>query len=160
MLQQVLRLLLEERVSIRNLTLILEAIAEVYTSQASAEVICEHVRHRIGFQLVAGIQEPDGAVPLIQLAPAWEELFQKYQMPEGSGIVDVALPPGEFNRLAASIAERIAHAGAQGRYPAVITSTKRRRFLHTVLTAKGIRNPVLSFEEIGTNTRPAVLGLA
>ena len=99
-------------------------------------------------------------MPLIQLGPSWEELFQKFQLPEGSGIVDVALPPAEFNRLAGSIAERIAQAGAQGRYPAVITSTKRRRFLHTVLTAKGIRNPVLSFEEIGTGARPAVLGLA
>ena len=123
-------------------------------------MICEHVRHRIGFQLVAEIQEADGALPLIQLNPAWEELFQTYQMPDGSGIVDVALPPAEFNRLANSVAERIAHAGAQGRYPAVVTSTKRRRFLHTVLTAKGIRNPVLSFEEIGTSARPAVLGLA
>ena len=109
---------------------------------------------------LAGLQEADGALPLIQLSPSWEELFQSYQLPEGSGIVDVALPPGEFNRLANSIAEKIAHAGAQGRYPAVVTSTKRRRFLHTVLTAKGIRNPVLSFEEIGTGTRPAVLGLA
>ena len=116
-------------------------------------MICEHVRHRLGFQLVAGLQEADGALPLIQLNPAWEELFQTYQLPEGSGIVDVALPPAEFNRLANSVAEKIAQAGAQGRYPAVVTSTKRRRFLHTVLTAKGIRNPVLSFEEIGTDAR-------
>jgi flagellar biosynthesis protein FlhA len=159
-LQSVLRLLLEERVSIRNLPLILEAIAEAAGPQVSAEVICEHVRHRLGFQLVAGLQEADGALPLIQLNPAWEELFQSYQLPEGSGIVDVALPPGEFNRLANSIAEKIAHAGSQGRYPAVVTSTKRRRFLHTVLLAKGIRNPVLSFEEVGTGARPAVLGLA
>ena len=42
----------------------------------------------------------------------------------------------------------------------MVTSTKRRRFLHTVLTAKGIRNPVLSFEEVGSNVRPAVLGMA
>ncbi len=159
-LQSVLRLLLEERVSIRNLPLILEAIGEVYTSNTSPEAICEHVRHRLGFQLVAGIQEADGAVPLIQLNPSWEEMFQQYQLPEGSGIVDVALPPAEFNRLANAIADRIATAGAQGRYPAVVTSTKRRRFLHTVMNAKGIRNPVLSFEEIGTSAKPAVLGLA
>ena len=75
-------------------------------------------------------------------------------------MVNIALPPGDFNRLANSIAERISSAGSQGRYPAVVTSTKRRRFLHTVLSAKGIRNPVLSFEEIGTQARPAVLGLA
>lgn len=159
-LQAVLRLLLEERVSVRNLPLIFEGIAEVYSPQAGAAVISEHVRHRLGFQLVAEIREADGALPLIQLTPAWEELFQKYQLPEGSGIVDVALPPAEFNRLANSIADKIAAAGAQGRYPAVVTSTKRRRFLHTVLAAKGIRNPVLSFEEIGATARPAVLGLA
>jgi flagellar biosynthesis protein FlhA len=159
-LQAVLRLLLEERVSIRNLPLIFEAIGEVYTAQAGAEVICEHVRHRLGFQLVSEIQEADGALPLNQLNPSWEEMFQKYQLPDGSGVVDVALPPAEFNRLASSVADRIAHAGAQGRYPALVTSTKRRRFLHTVLNAKGIRNPVLSFEEVGVTARPAVLGMA
>ena len=159
-LQAVLRLLLEERVSVRNLPLIFEAIAEAHGPQVSAAVVTEHVRHRLGFQLVAEVREADGALPLIQLAPAWEEMFQKYQLPDGSGIVDVALPPAEFNRLANSVAEKIAAAGAQGRYPAVITSTKRRRFLRTVLSSKGIRNPVLSFEEIGTSARPAVLGLA
>ena len=75
-LQAVLRLLLEERVSVRNLPLIFEAIAEANGSGVSAEVLCEHVRHRLGFQLVAGVQEPDGALPLIQLAPSWEEMFQ------------------------------------------------------------------------------------
>jgi flagellar biosynthesis protein FlhA len=159
-LQAVLRLLLEERVSIRNLPLIFEAIAEVHSPHAGPEAICEHVRHRLGFQLIAGLQEADGALPLIQLAPAWEELFQRYQLNEGTGVIDVALPPGDFNRLANAVADRIAGAGAQGRYPAVVTSTKRRRFLHTVLSAKGIRNPVLSFEEIGTSARPAVLGMA
>jgi flagellar biosynthesis protein FlhA len=159
-LQAVLKLLLEERVSIRNLPLIFEAIAEVYGPNVSPEAICEHVRHRIGFQLVAELQEKDGALPLIQLNPAWEELFQRHQLPDGSGVVDIALPPAEFNRLANAVAERVGAAAAQGRYPAVVTSTKRRRFLHTVLAAKGIRNPVLSFEEIGTTTRPAVLGMA
>ena len=118
------------------------------------------MRHRLGFQLVAGLTEKDGALPLIQLGPDWEETFQKYQLPDGSGVVDVALPPAEFNRLAGAVAEKLNAAGAQGRFPAVVTSTKRRRFLNTVLTAKGIRNPVLSFEEIGTSARPAVLGLA
>ena len=51
---------------------------------ASAEVLCEQVRHRLGFQLVAGIQEADGALPLIQLNPSWEEIFQTYQLPEGA----------------------------------------------------------------------------
>jgi flagellar biosynthesis protein FlhA len=159
-LQAVLRLLLEERVSVRNLPLILEAIAEVAGQNVAAEAICEHVRHRLGFQLVAGLREADGALPLIQLAPEWEEVFQRFQLPPGSGVVDVALPPAEFNRLANSVVEKLNAPAVQGRFPAIVTSTKRRRFLQTVLAANGVRNPVLSFEEIGTAVRPAVLGLA
>lgn len=160
LLQSVLRLLLEERVSVRNLPLILEAIAEARAVVAHTEAITEHVRHRLGFQLVAELVEPDGALPLIQLSPDWEAVFEAHQVQGSEGGLDVALPPQEFNRLARSVAERIARAGAEGRYPAIATSTRRRRFLRTVLGAKGIRNPVLSFEEIGTDAKPALLGVA
>ena len=57
------------------------------------------------------------------------------------------------------MAERIAKASESGIYPAVVTSTRRRRFLRTVLTAKGVPNPVLSFEEIGAEARPSIVGL-
>jgi len=159
-LHAVLRLLLEERVSIRNLPLILESIAEVQGYLQGVETITEHVRHRLGFQIVAELQEDDGALPLIQLAPDWEDLFQKHQLDGESGAIDVALPPDDFNRLASSVAEKITKASDNGRYPAIVTSTRRRRFLHTVLSSKGIRNPVYSFEEIGTNSKPALVGVA
>jgi len=159
-LHAVLKILLEERVSIRNLPLIMEAISEVHGYLKGVDAIAEHVRHRIGFQIVAELQEADGALPLIQLAPAWEELFQQHQIEGETGAIDVALPPDEFNRLAESVATKIAKAGENGRYPAIVTSTRRRRFLHTVLTAKGIRNPVFSFEEIGVNSKPALVGVA
>ncbi len=159
-LHSVLRLLLEERVSIRNLPLILEASAEANGPLQNVEAITEHVRKRLGFQLVSDLQEPDGALPLIQLKPSWEELFNEYQINAESGVADVALPPEEFNRLAGSVAERLSNAAKDGRFPALITSSKRRRFLQTVLRAKGIRNPVLSFDEIGPETNPALLGTA
>jgi len=157
-LLSVLRLLLEERVSIRNLSLILESIAEVRPISGAPEAICEHVRQRLGFQLIAEVKRPDGTLPLVQLDPDWEETFTTYQIDSERG-GDVALPPEMFNRLANGIAERIARAGENGVYPAVVTSMRRRRFLRTVLTAKGIANPVFSFEEIGTDARPALVGM-
>jgi flagellar biosynthesis protein FlhA len=57
------------------------------------------------------------------------------------------------------VAERLSAAGESGAYPAIVTSMRRRRFLRTVLAAKGITNPVLSFEELSGETRPALLGL-
>jgi flagellar biosynthesis protein FlhA len=159
LLLTVMRMLLEERVSIRNWALILEAIAEVRGVLTAPEAICEHVRQRLGFQLVAELRRADGTLPLVQLAPEWEQTFLHYQMEAPGGLADVALPPEAFNRLAHGVAERIARAGETGAYPAVVTSTRRRRFLRTVLSAKGIQNPVLSFDEIGGDAQPALVGM-
>jgi len=159
MLLSVLRLLLEERVSIRNISLIIEATAEGRQLYPSVEGVTEHVRQRLGFQLVAEMRRPDGTIPLVQLAPEWEDTFATYQIVTERGPGDVALPPEEFNRLAGAISDKIATAGETGTYPALVTSMKRRRFLRTVLTAKGLPNPVLSFEEIGIDAQPALVGL-
>ena len=151
----VLRLLLEERVSIRNFPLILEAMAEA-RGMASPEAICEHVRQRLGFQLVAELKRGDGTIPLIQLAPEWEKAFAAHQI---EGNRDVALPPDLFSRLANGLAERLNKAAEGGTFPALVTSTLRRRFLHTVMGAKGLSAPVLSYEEIGMEARPALVGV-
>lgn len=159
LLLSVLRLLLDERVSIRNLALILEAVAEVRGSQHSPESVCEHVRQRLGFQLVAELRREDGTIPLLQLAPEWEQTFSTYQIEGERGLQDVALPPDQFNRLANAVAEKLARSGENGIYPALVTSTRRRRFLRTVLSAKGLSAPVLSFEEIGLDARPSLVGM-
>ena len=158
LLLAVLRLLLEERVSIRNLGLILEAIAEGRTLHASSEAICEHVRQRLGFQLVAELRREDGTIPLLQLAPEWAQAFTTHQIEGERGQSDVALPPDQFNRLANAVAEKLARIGETGVYPALITSTRRRRFLRTVLAAKGLNAPVMSFDEIGIDARPSLVG--
>lgn len=160
LLQGVLRRLLDERVSVRNLPLILEGVTDAKRVTSSEDVITEHVRTRIGFQLVAENAEPDGALPMIQLSPEWEKLFTDYQIEDESGVVDIALPPSEFNRLAGAIAEKVAAASAKGRNPVIATTGRRRKFLRTVLSAKGVRNAVLSFDEIGANAKPALLGVA
>lgn len=157
-LHAVLRLLLDERVSIRNLPLILEATAEARGQNARPEAICEYVRQRLGFQLVAELRREDGTLPLVQLAPEWEDTFQTYQIEANSGF-DIALPPETFNQLADNTSEKLAEASQNGIYPALVTSTQRRRFLRTVMRAKGITNPVLSFEEIGVDARPALVGV-
>lgn len=157
-LHTVLRLLLDEQVSIRNLPLILEATAEARGQNSQPEAICELVRQRLGFQLVAEVRRPDGTLPLVQLAPEWEETFNAYQVEADRGL-DIALPPDLFNQLANGVSEKINDANQNGIYPAVVTNTRRRRFVHTVMRAKGISSPVLSFEEIGLDARPSLVGV-
>ncbi len=153
-LLQVLKLLLDERVSIRNLPLILDAIAEGRSIYATAEGLCEHVRQKLGFQLVAEMRREDGTLPLVQLAPEWNEIFQTYRL-EGE---EIALPQEEFNRLATGISEKIGKAGEQGIFPAVVTALNQRRYIQTVLSSKGITAPVFSFEEIARDSTPSIVG--
>ena len=160
LIQAVLRLLLDEHVSIRNLPVILEAISEGRSALSSPEQIAEYVRQRIGYQFISKLRNDDGYLPLIQLSPDWEQLFREHEVDHGNGVNDIALPPSEFNRLASTIKEKISNAVSGGAFPAIVTSAKRRRFLTTVLTAKGIRNSVIAYEEIDPSERPSILGVA
>ncbi|MBY6048856.1 flagellar biosynthesis protein FlhA [Vannielia litorea] len=159
LLLAVMRLLLDEQVSVRNLPLILEAISEARGTYSAPEAICEHVRQRLGFQLVSELRREDGTLPLLQLAPEWEEKFLAHQVDGGNGTEDIALPPEAFSKLATGVSEKLSHAAESGVSPALVTTSRRRRFLKTVLTAKGIGTPVLSFEEIGMDARPALMGV-
>ncbi len=154
LLLSVLRLLLEERVSIRNLPVILEATAEG-RGLGGPESIADHVRRRLGFQIVAELKREDGTIPLLQLAPEWERTFAAHQI---EATRDVALPPEQFGRLAGAIAEKLGRAAENGTFPAVVTSSSRRRFLRTVLAARGLTAPVLSYDEIGLDARPSFVG--
>jgi flagellar biosynthesis protein FlhA len=73
---------------------------------------------------------------------------------------EVALPPDAFNRLARSVSEQIAEASQKGRLSGRRDDRDTARFVRMVLSARGIQNPVLSFEEIGLDAKPALLGLA
>ena len=79
--------------------------------------------------------------------------------PGDRGMADVALPPDKFNRLAANVAEKLSKAGERGIYPAVVTSSRRRRFLRTLLGARGLAAPGLSFDELGFDARPSIVGM-
>jgi flagellar biosynthesis protein FlhA len=104
---------------------------------------------------VAELRRGDGTVPLVQLAPEWEERFRSHQVEGGA---DVALPADEFTRLVSGISATLSETADAGVFPALVTSARRRRFLSTLVAAKGLSAPVLSFEEIGLDARPSMVG--
>jgi flagellar biosynthesis protein FlhA len=160
MAQGVFRLLLEEGVSVRNIGLILETIAEARAWCENAEQITEHVRRRLSKQISTGLRNDRGEIPLIQLSPDWEQTFQKYEVVKSAGVKDVALPPEDFNRLTRALQDQIRKAAEQGITPAIITFGERRRFIRSVLSAKGVRNPVLAYDELDLQSKPLLVGTA
>jgi len=101
-----------------------------------------------------------GRLPLVQIGQDWEREFTEYEIKDDSGRSDIALPPDQFNNLANRVKEKLDASALQGHYAAIATSAKRRRFIRTVMASKGIRNPVIAYEEIMANERPAIVGVA
>lgn len=88
----VLRGLLEERVSIRNIFLILETVGEAKAQGANQSQMVELVRQRLSFQILNKLQDTDGRLPLVQLSTAWEQKFAEHEIKSDGGASDIALP--------------------------------------------------------------------
>lgn len=156
----VLRALLDERIPIRNLELILEAIAEAKSISGNAQFLAEHVRQRLSFQIVERFSDTDGRLPLVQLGPQWEERFSTHELKGENGHSDIALPPEMFAELVTNVQAKLNDLAKTGTVGVVATSARRRKFLRTVLVSKGIRNAVLAYEEIGHRAQPYIAGVA
>lgn len=160
LLLSVLRLLLSERISIRNLFLIVETVAEVKGTSSALPRIVELVRQRLAFQIVDRLQDDQGRLPLVQLGASWEQKFAEYEVNNEGGSTDVALPPELFGELISSIQGKLNEVAQKGIVAAVATTSRRRRFLQTVLASKGIRNAVVAYEEISSRSKPYIIGVA
>ena len=159
-LLSVLRMLLTERVPIRNLFLIIETVAEAKPQSLPLPRVIELVRQRLAFQIVDRLQDDQGRLPLIQLSTSWEQKFAEYEVTNESGGSDIALPPEVFGELINSVQAKLNETAQKGIVAAVATSSRRRRFLQTVLASKGIRNAVVAYEEINSKSKPYIIGVA
>jgi flagellar biosynthesis protein FlhA len=159
LLLSVVRLLLEERVSIRNLFLIIETLAEAKQAGANIQRSVEMVRQRLAFQIVDRLQDEQGRLPLVQLSTNWEQKFAQYEITNENGNSDIALPPELFGELTNLVQTKLNEAARKGVIASVATTSRRRRFLQTVLVSKGIRNAVLAYEEINAKTKPYIIGV-
>jgi flagellar biosynthesis protein FlhA len=160
LLQQVIRLLLEERVSVRNLPIILEAIADAKNFTNDPEKITERVRRKLSLQISTNLIDHENTIPLVQIGHEWEEIFRQYEMRDNNGIVqDVALPPAEITNLVTAINAKLQEAGKQGRYASITCPGERRRLIRAIMDAKQMRQSVIAYEEIHSRVTPALLAV-
>ncbi len=71
--QKVLQNLLRERVSIRDLRSILETLADYAPMTKNVVLLTEYVRQTLARSITRQVQQPDGTVNVMTLAPALEE---------------------------------------------------------------------------------------
>ena len=114
------------------------------------------------FSLSPKLKRPDGASRWWQLAPGMgNPVFHLTNFPAIRAAPDdrLARPRGFRTPDKQHCREAVRALGANGISPALVISSRRRRFLRTAnWWAKGLQAPVLSYEEIGFEARGPRLG--
>lgn len=157
-LQGILKSLLAERVSIRNLQLILEAIAEVAPHSQRAEQIVEHVRMRICQQICGDISD-SGTLKLIRLGPRWEGMFNRGLKKDARGtVIELDLDPREIEEFGNESAKTISEIVEAGERCAVVTAPDARPFVRMIVERLFPTMPVLAHTEIARGYPVRTLG--
>jgi flagellar biosynthesis protein FlhA len=153
--QRLLRGLLRERVGIRDLTSILEAMADAAAVSKDSDAIAESVRQAIGRSICRPYQNEKGELPAISIGASLEERLVASIVRTEHGAV-LALEPAQAQRLAGRIVEIFAGAVAQ---PVLLCSPALRphvwRLFSRVLPHLG----VLSHSEIPPQLHVAAIAI-
>jgi flagellar biosynthesis protein FlhA len=157
-LQGVLKLLLAERVSIRNLHLIIEAIAEIAPHVRRTEQIVEHVRIRMAQQICGDLTEA-GLLKVLRLGNRWDLAFHQSLKRDAKGeIREFDIDPRlleEFGQEASKVIR--AHMEAGERF-ALVTAPDARPYVRMIIERLFATLPVLSHVEIAKGVEIKVLG--
>jgi flagellar biosynthesis protein FlhA len=145
--EKVLQGLLRERVPIRDLATILEAIADGARSTKEPLFLTEAVRHALARAISMRYRAPDGAIHAIALAPDLDTRLGASVMVQ-PGYVGLELSGSDSRMLIESI-DRSLRSLALQRYQPILLCTTRIRLALRNLTERHLPQlTVLSYEEI------------
>jgi flagellar biosynthesis protein FlhA len=142
--QRVLRQLLRERVPVRDLTTILEALADAASVTKDPDAVTEAVRSSIGRAICKPYQNDKGELPVIGVAPALEERLMASVIRTDQGVV-LALDPQQAQNIASRIARALEQAMAQ---PVLLCSPALRPHLYRLFARVLPHLGVLSHNEV------------
>ena len=156
-IQRVLQLLLAERISIRDLSTILEGIADAVAFSRNPATIVEHVRARLARQICAQHTSMNGYLPLIALSAKWEHAFAESIIGTGEER-SLAMQPSKLSEFISLVRERFEQAAREGEAPVLVTSAGIRPFVRSLVERFRAQTSVMSQSEIHPRARLKTVG--
>ncbi|MGQ2906928.1 MAG: flagellar biosynthesis protein FlhA [Aliihoeflea sp.] len=157
-LQAVLKLLLAERISIRNLHLIIEAIAEIAPHVRRTEQIVEHVRIRMAQQICGDLAE-GGVLKVMRLGNRWDLAFHQSLKRDAKGEVrEFDIDPRQLEEFGDQASKAIREQMEKGERFVVVAAPEARPYVRMIIERLFSTLPVLSHVEIARGVEIKVLG--
>ena len=144
-IQQVLQNLLAERIPIRDLVTILEALANQAGATRDPELLTEYARAALARSISAQYGGEEKRLHVITLSPALEELIAGGLQAETSQIV---LEPPVAQQLLSELSQQMEQLAQRGRRPVLLCASRLRRPLRR-LTERALPSlSIVSFNEV------------
>ena len=146
-IQKTMQLLLHERVSVRDLEAIVEAVCDWSGTGSDAAALSEHVRSRIGRTLCQQYADDKGRLWCVRLDEQLEDELSESAQPVGEQ--NALLLDGEQSqRLLQAVAPGLDDLRRQGRQGVVLCSPLLRRAVKQAVTGGRMDAAVLSYDEV------------
>ncbi|NQV47734.1 MAG: flagellar biosynthesis protein FlhA [Rhodospirillaceae bacterium] len=145
--QRTLQNLLAERISIRDLSTILEGISEACGQTRNITMITEHVRARLARQISSQNTNEAGFIPLITLSPEWEQAFAESIVGAGED-KQLSMPPSRLQEFITALRNAFERQAMMGETPVLLTSPSIRPFVRSIVERFRPMTAVMSQNEV------------
>ncbi|MGF1510193.1 MAG: flagellar biosynthesis protein FlhA [Myxococcota bacterium] len=150
----VLQNLLQERVSIRNLRCILEAVANAATKTKDPRVLSEFARGALSRQITAALAGDEQSVAAIVLDRRLELALRNSLSPEGG----LAPDPSLYQQLVSQTADIVKATSDRQRVPCLVASNDLRWPLRDLLQSSLPELPVVALRELDRQVELKIVG--
>ncbi|MCP4923833.1 MAG: flagellar biosynthesis protein FlhA [bacterium] len=156
-LQRILQNLLSERVSIRDLSTILEGLSEIAGSPLPVTQMTEHVRTRLARQITASHLDEGGILHVTTLSSPWEQAFQGAIVGDGDAR-QLAMAPSELQNFVSDVRQAFETFGSSGESPVILTSPSLRPYVRSIVERFRPATIVMSQTEVHKSAKIRNLG--
>lgn len=150
--QRVLQSLLAEQVSVRDLPVILDALAESAAFTRDPLALTARVRVRLARQICQSLAGDDGHVDIVTLSPQWQRVLTDSIVVEGDNR-QLAMAPGEIQRFIGAIRTTLQVQAQIGRAPALLVGAEVRPLVRSIVGRFSAKTAIISHDEIHPKAR-------
>lgn len=154
---RVLRNLLRERLSVRDLRTLMEALADLSDQTKDSEQLTELVRERMAPAITAAVTAADGSVAALALAPPLEQVLRGSlrDLAQGTG---GALDPNLLKAITDAAEQALGKFAALDAPALVVAPPDLRRYVRAIFEHKLPQYNVVSFREVEPSVQLRVVG--
>ncbi|RJO65454.1 MAG: flagellar biosynthesis protein FlhA [Myxococcales bacterium] len=154
---KVVKNLLAEQVSVRDMRTILETLADFCVQTKNPEVLAEIVRQRMAKAITARLKSPEGDIYALMFDKRVEDLFRNSQRLVEDEI-QVAISPEQAKRVLAELEKKLQDSNVQAQQPVLLVSPEIRKAIRNFLKRFLPDVQVVSHREIDATARIQLVG--